>query len=90
MKFLHLVSFTQSRSTTGCPKSSFLYFISLYFSTIGLGKQSIDKKKFVFQSNSPFPYLLCHFLIGIFDLCNSAPKVRVREYIFQPHIFCIL
>ena len=62
----------------------------LYFSTIGLGKQSIEKKKIVFQSNSPFPYLLCHFLIRIFDLCNSAPKVRVREYIFQPHIFCIL
>ena len=38
MKFLHLVSFTQSRSTTGCPKSSFLYF-----STIGLGKQIIEK-----------------------------------------------
>ena len=26
---------------TGCPKSSFLYFKSLYFSTIGLGKQII-------------------------------------------------
>ena len=89
MKFLHLVSFTQSRSTTGCPKSSFLYFISLYFSTIGLGKQIIEKK-FVFQSNSPFSYLLCYFLIRIFDLCNSAPKVFVREYIFQPHVFCIL
>ena len=24
---------------TGCPKSSFLYFIIMYFSTIGLGKQ---------------------------------------------------
>ena len=29
---------------TGCPKSSFLYFISLYFSTIGLGKQIIERK----------------------------------------------
>ena len=29
---------------TGCPKSSFLYFISLYFSTIGLGKQIISTK----------------------------------------------
>ena len=74
---------------TGCPKSSFLFFISLYFSTIRLGKQIIEKK-FVFQSNSPFSYLLCYFLIGIFDLCNSAPKVFVREYIFQPHMFCIL
>ena len=71
---------------TGCPKSSFLFFISLYFSTIGLGKQIIEKK-FVFQSNSPFSYLLCYFLIRIFDLCNSAPKVFVRECIFQPHIF---
>ena len=31
--------------SSGCPKSSFLYFISLYFSTIGLGKQIILKKK---------------------------------------------
>ena len=29
---------------TGCPKSSFLYFISLYFSTIGLGKEKISTK----------------------------------------------
>ena len=41
----------------GCPKSSSLYFISLYFSTIGLGKQIIETK-FFFQSNSPFSYLL--------------------------------
>ena len=27
--------------STGCPKSSFLYFVSLYFSTTGLGKQII-------------------------------------------------
>ena len=26
---------------TGCPKSSFFYFIRLHFSTIGLGKQVI-------------------------------------------------
>ena len=71
---------------TGCPKSSFLFFISLYFSTIGLGKQIIEKK-FVFQSNSPFSYLFCYFLIRIFDLSNSAPKVFVPEYTFQPHIF---
>ena len=74
---------------TGCPKSSFLYFISLYFSTIGLGKQIIQTKV-VFQSNSLFSCLLCHLLTRISDLCTSAPKVRVRKYIFQPHIFCIL
>ena len=31
----------QSLETTGCPKSSFLYFISRYFSTIGLGKKIV-------------------------------------------------
>ena len=30
--------------STGCPKSSFLYFKSLYFSTIGLGIQIISTK----------------------------------------------
>ena len=71
----------------GCPKSSFLFFISLTILVrLDLVSKSL-KKKFVFQSNSPFSYLLCYFLIGIFDLCNSAPKVFVRECIFQPHIF---
>ena len=31
----------QQAQTTGCPKSSFVYFMSMYFSTIGLGKQII-------------------------------------------------
>ena len=35
-------------------------------------------------------YLLCHLVTLIFDFCTSAPKVRVREYIFPPHIFCTL
>ena len=47
-------------------------------------------KSCVFQSNSLFLYSLCHLLTRIFDLCASLPKVRVREYIFQPHNFCIL
>ena len=33
--------FWAEKGYTGCPKSSFLYFISLYFSTIGLGKKII-------------------------------------------------
>ena len=43
-----------------------------------------------FQSNSLFSYLLCHLLTRIFDLFTTAPKVRVREYIFQPFFVCIL
>ena len=42
-------------------------------------------KSCVFQYNSLFSYLLCHLLTRIFDLCTSALKVRVREYMFQPH-----
>ena len=44
-------------------------------------------KSCVFQYNSLFSYLLCHLLTRIFDLCTSALKVRVREYMFQPHFF---
>ena len=40
----HVVRHATFSATTGCPKSWFLYFISLYFSTIGLGKQIISTK----------------------------------------------
>ena len=39
-----IVIYYHRHESTGCPKSSFLYFISLYFSTIGLGKQIISTK----------------------------------------------
>ena len=66
-----------------------LYFISVYFSTIGLGKEIISTKVVSFNIISLFSYLLCHLLSRIFDLCMSAPEVRARDYIFQPHMFCI-
>ena len=34
---------------TGCPKSLFLYFISLYSSTIGVGKQIISTEVVTFN-----------------------------------------
>ena len=68
------------RWCTGCPKSSFLYFISLYFSTIGLGKQIIETK-FVFQSNSPFSYLLCQFFDSNIRFVHFRAKgARARVY----------
>ena len=70
----------------GCPKSSFLHFISLYFRTMGLCKQIISTNVVSFISNSLFSYLLCYLLTRIIDLCTSAPKVRVRQYIFQRHL----
>ena len=60
--------------------------ICLYFSTIRLNHFN---KSCAFQYNSLFSYFLYHLLTRVFDLCTSAPKVRVREYTFQPHIFCI-
>ena len=72
------------------PNSLFLYFISLYFSTIGLTVSKSLKKKMSFNLIHHFHTCCAIFFTRIFDLCTSAPKVRVREYIFQPHIFCIL
>ena len=40
-RFLSHSGCSEKNAITGCPKSSFLYFISLYFSTIGLGKKII-------------------------------------------------
>ena len=38
------IAILDSLTFAGCPKSSFLFFISLYFSTIELGKQIISTK----------------------------------------------
>ena len=53
-------------------QSSFLYFISLYFSTIELVKQIIETNC-VSQSSSLFSYL-CHLLTRIFDFVYSRAK----------------
>ena len=60
-------------------QSSFLYFISLYFSTIELVKQIIETNC-VSQSSSLFSYL-CHLLTRIFDFVYSRAKgARARVY----------
>ena len=70
----------------GCPKSSFLYFISLYFSKIGLGKQIIWRKAVCFN--------LIHYfhtdgaIFWIFDLCTSVPKVPVHVF-FPSHVYFV-
>ena len=73
-------------NTTMCPKSSFLYFVSLYFSTMRLGKQIISTNVVSFNLIHYFHTRCAIFWLGIFDLCTSAPSVHVREYIFQPHL----
>ena len=59
---------------TGCPKSSFLYFISLYFSTIELGKQIISTKV-VFHSFVP------SFDSNIRSVYFRAKGARARVYV---------
>ena len=72
---------------TGCPKSSFLYFTSLYFSTIGLGKEIIETK-FVFQSNSPFSYLLSQFFDSNIRFVHFRAKgARARVYFPATYFF---
>ena len=73
---------------TGCPKSSFLYFISLYFSTIGLRKQIISTKVVSFNIIHYF-----HTFCAIFWLEYS---IRVLPHqrcacasIFSSHIFFV-
>ena len=68
-------------------KAKWIYRVSqkfvplLYnFSTIGLGKQ-ITETKFVFQSNSPFSYLLCQFFDSNIRFVHFRAKgARARVY----------
>ena len=77
-----------SESFTGCPKSSLLCFISLYFSTIGLGKHIIETK-FVFQSIFTI-FLLVHLLTRIFDLCTSLQRCACASIFSSNTFFCFL
>ena len=61
--------------------------MSLFFSTIGLGKQIVETK-FVFQSNSPFSYLLCHFWLE-YSICVLTRQRCSCARIFSSHIFFV-
>ena len=65
---------------TGCPKSSFLYFISLYFSTIGLGKQIILTKVVSFNIIHYF-----HTFCTIFSLPADVLWGSFVTHSFLPH-----
>ena len=74
---------------TGCPKSSFLYFISLYFSTIGLGKEIISTK--VVSSFNIIHYF--HTCCAIFWLeyliCVLLRQRCACASMFSSHIFFV-
>ena len=73
---------------TGCPKSSFLYFISLYFSTIGLGRQIIQTKVVSFNLIHYF-HTYCAIFWLVYLIC-VLPRLRCAcASIFSSHIFFV-
>ena len=69
-----------------CPKRSFLYFISLYFSTIGLGKQIISSKVVSFNIIHYF-HTCCAIFWLEYSIC-VLPRQRCAS-IFSSHIFFV-
>ena len=77
------------KQTTGCPKSSFLYFISLYFSTIGLGKQIISTKVVSFNIVHYFHSFVPSFDSNIRSVSFRAKGARARVYVPVTYFFNI-
>ena len=75
-------------ATTGCPKSSFLYFISLYFSTIGLGKQIISTKVVSFNIIHYF-HTFCTIFWLEYSICVLPRQRCTCASIFSSHIFFV-
>ena len=73
---------------TGCPKSSFLYFISLYFSTIGLGKQIILTKVVSFNIIHYF-HTCCVIFWLEYSICVLPRQRCAYASIFSSHIFFV-
>ena len=84
--FYWLLCFYSRQEYTGCPKSSFLYFISLYFRTIGLGKQIISTKVVSFNVIHYF-----HTCCAIFEysICVLPRQRCACASIFSSHIFFV-
>ena len=66
--------------TTGCPQSSFLYFVSLYFSTIGLGKEIISTKVVSFNIMHYFHTCCAIFVSNIRFVHFRAKGARALVY----------
>ena len=75
-------------ANTGCPKSSFLYFISLYFSTIGLGKQIISTKVVSFDIIHYF-HTCCAIFWLEYSICVLLRQRCACASIFSSHIFFV-
>ena len=74
--------------TTGCPKSSFLSFISLYFSTIGLGKEIISTKVVSFNIIHYF-HTCCAIFWLEYSICVLLRQRCACASIFSSHTFFV-
>ena len=84
-----LCSFWNCSGYTGCPKSSFLYFISLYFSTTELVKQIIETEVVSFNLIHYFHTCCANFWLeySIFVLPRQSRCPCAS--IFSSHIFFV-
>ena len=73
---------------TRCPKSSFLYFISLYFSTIGLRKEIISTKIVSFNIIHYF-HTCCAIFWLEYSICVLPRQRCACASIFSSHIFFV-
>ena len=81
-------SFFYPEKFTGCPKSSFLSFISLYFSTIGLGKQIVPTKVVSFNIMHYFRTCCATFWLE-YLICVLPSRRCACANIFSSHIFFV-
>ena len=73
---------------TGCPKSSFLPVVSLYFSTIGLGKEIISIKVVSFNIIHYF-HTCCAIFCVEYSICVLPRQSCACASIFSRHIFFV-
>ena len=73
---------------TGCPKSSFLPVVSLYFSTIGLSKEIISTKVVSFNIIHYF-HTCCAIFCVEYSICVLPRQSCACASIFSRHIFFV-
>ena len=74
--------------STGCPKNSFLYFIStMYFSTIGLGKQIRHLNESCVSIFTNYFHTCCAICLIEYSICVLPRQRCAWANIFSSHIF---
>ena len=86
--YIFFVQFWNCSGYTGCPKSSFLYFLSLYFSTIELVKQIIETE--VVSFNLIYYFHTCCAIFWLeYSICVLPRQRCPCASIFPSQIFVV-